>query len=60
MGNTSRHLETFEETERDCLRGLVNVPLEEGSNRYGYFPRDMTGRHRDYDPCIRRNLATEE
>ena len=60
MENTSRHLKTLEEVERECIPGLVRVLKEEGLEAVRYFLWDVTGWHADYDPCIWRNRATEE
>jgi hypothetical protein len=38
----------------------VNVLREEGLEAVRYFLWDTTGWHRDYDPCLWRNRATEE
>jgi len=54
------HLKTLEEIERDCIPGLVEVLREEGVEAIRYAMWDMTGWHRDYDPCIWRSRATEE
>ena len=54
------HLKTLEEIERDCIPGLVEVLREEGMEAARYAMWDMTGWHRDYDPCIWRSRATEE
>ncbi len=54
------HLKTLEEIERDCIPGLVEVLREEGVEAIRYAMWDMTGWHRDYDPCVWRSRATEE
>ena len=38
----------------------MEVLREEGLEAVRYFLWDMTGWHRDYDPCLWRNRATEE
>ncbi len=60
MGQTPPHLKTLEEIERDCIPGLVQVLREESPEAVRYFLWDMTGWHRDYDPCLWRNRATDE
>ena len=60
MGETPQHLRTLEEIERECIPGLVRVLREEGLESVRYFLWDLTGWHRDYDPCLWRNRATEE
>jgi hypothetical protein len=60
MKDTAQHLRTLEEVERGCIPGLVNVLREEGVDAVRYFLWDMTGWHRDYDPCVLRDRATEE
>jgi hypothetical protein len=59
-GNTPQHPKAPEEIERECLPGLVRVLREEGVDAVRYFLWHMTGWHRDYDPCLWRNRATEE
>ena len=54
------HLKTLEEIERDCIPGLVEVMREEGIEAVRYVMWDMTGWHRDYDPCVWRSRATED
>ena len=44
----------------ECFPGLVTVLREEGLEAVHYFLWDVTGWHRDYDPCLWRNRATEE
>ena len=60
MGDSRPHLRTLEEIERDCIPGLVEVLRGEGAEGVRYAMWDMTGWHRDYDPCIWRNRATGE
>ncbi len=60
MKDTAQHLRTFEEIERDRIPGLVNVLREEGQDAVRYFLWDMSGWHRDHDPCVWRDRATEE
>jgi hypothetical protein len=54
------HLKALEDIERECLPGLAEVLREEGLEAVRYALWDMTGWHRDYDPCIWRKRATEE
>jgi hypothetical protein len=58
--STPGHLRTLEEIERDCIPGLVEVLQTEGVEGVRYALWDMTGWHRDYDPCVWRSRATEE
>ncbi|MDP9477012.1 MAG: hypothetical protein M3R38_15225 [Actinomycetota bacterium] len=51
---------TLQEIERDCIPGLVEVLRTEGIEGVRYALWDMTGWHRDYDPCVWRSRATEE
>ncbi len=60
MSDAKLHLKALEEIERDCIPGLVEVLREEGLEAVRYFLWDLTGWHRDYDPCLWRNRATEE
>jgi len=60
MSNARSHLKSLEEIERDCIPGLVEVLREEGVESARYAMWDMTGWHRDYDPCVWRSRATEE
>lgn len=60
MGEPRPHLRTLEEIERDCVPGLVEVLHTEGIEGVRYALWDMTGWHRDYDPCVWRSRATEE
>ena len=55
MSPTPPHLRTFEEIERTCVPGLVEVLRTEGIESVRYALWDMTGWHADYDPCIWRN-----
>jgi hypothetical protein len=57
MKDTAQQLSTLEEIERECIPGHVNVLREEGLDAVRYFLWDMTGWHRDYNPCVG---ATEE
>ena len=57
MSEPRSHPETPEEIERGRVPGLAEVLCTEGV-RYGLW--DMTGRHRDHDPCPRRNPVHEE
>jgi hypothetical protein len=57
--STPGHLRTLEEIERDCIPGLVEVLQTEGVEGARYAIWDMTGWHRDYDPCVWRSRATE-
>lgn len=54
------HLRTLEEIERDCLPGLVEVLQTEGVEGVRYALWDMTGWHRNYDPCVWRSRTTAE
>ncbi len=54
------HLKTPEEIERTCVPGLVEVLRTEGIEGVRHALFDMTGWHRDYDPCVWRSRATEE
>ena len=61
MSEPQPHLKTLDEIERTCVPGLVEVVLRtEGIEGVRYAPWDMTGWHRDYDPCIWRSRADEE
>ncbi len=60
MRDTPQHLRGLEDIERECLPGLVEVLREEGLGAVRYFLWDVTGWHRDHDPCLWRNRATEE
>ena len=60
MSSTPPHLRTLEEIERNCVPGLVEVLRTEGVEGVRYALWDMTGWHRDYDPCVWRSRATEE
>ncbi len=60
MGEPRPHLRTLEEIERDCVPGLVEVLRTEGIEGVRYAPWDMTGWHRDYDPCVWRSRATDD
>ncbi len=60
MSTTPPHLKTPEEIERTCVPGLVGVLRTEGIEGVRYALWDMTGWHRDHDPCIWRSCATEE
>ncbi|MDP9484524.1 MAG: hypothetical protein M3Q49_01810 [Actinomycetota bacterium] len=60
MSPTPPHLKTLEEIERTCVPGLVEVLRTEGIEGVRYALWDMTGWHRDYDPCVWRSRATEE
>lgn len=54
------HLKVLKEIERTCVPGLVEVLGTEGIEGVRYALWDMTGWHRDYDPCIWRSRADEE
>lgn len=58
--DTPPHLHTLEEIENNCIPGLVEVLQTEGIEGVRYALWDMTGWHRDYDPCLWRNRASEE
>jgi hypothetical protein len=60
MSEAKPHLKTLEEIERTCVPGLVEVLRMEGIEGVRYALWDMTGWHRDYDPCVWRSRATEE
>jgi hypothetical protein len=60
MGDAKPHLGALEEIERECLPSLVRVLKEESLKAVRYFLWDMMGWHRDHDPCLWRNRATEE
>jgi hypothetical protein len=60
MSEPRPHLETLEEIERTCVSGLVEVLRTEGIEGVRYALWDMTGWHREYDPCVWRSRATEE
>ncbi len=60
MKETSPHLKTLEEIERECLPGLVRALKEEGLEAVRYFLWDLTGWRRNYDPVLWRNRVTEE
>ena len=60
MSEPRPHLKTLEEIERDCVPGLVEVLRTEGIDGVRSALWDMTGWHRDYDPCLWRSRATEE
>ncbi|MDP9438920.1 MAG: hypothetical protein M3P49_09265 [Actinomycetota bacterium] len=60
MSDARPHLMTLEEIERTCIPGLVEVLRTEGIEGVRYALWDMTGWHRDYDPCVWRSRATEE
>ena len=53
-------LKTLEEIERDCFPGLLEVLRTKGIEGVRYALFDMTGWHRDYDPCLWRRRATEK
>ena len=55
MGGAKPHLKILEEIERTCVPGLVEVLRTEGIEGARYALWDMTGRHRDYDPCVWRS-----
>ena len=59
MNEPRPHLRTLEEIERTCIPGLVEVLRTEGIEGVRYALWDMTGWHRDYDPCVWRSRATE-
>ena len=44
----------------ECIPGLVEVLRQEGVEGVRYALWDMTGRHRDYDPCVWGHRVTEE
>lgn len=54
------HLKALEEIERDCVPGLLEVLRAEGIEGVRYALFDMTGWHRDYDPCLWRSRADGE
>ncbi len=60
MSGAKPHLRTLEEIERTCVPGLVEVLRTEGIEGVRYALWDMTGWHRDYDPCVWRSRATDE
>ena len=60
MNEPRPHLKTLEEIERTCVPDLVEVLRTERIEGVRYALRDLTGWHRDYDPCAWRNWATEE
>jgi hypothetical protein len=59
-GDAKPHLKALEEIERECLLDLVRVLRKEGLEAIRYTLWDMTKWHRDYDPCVWRDRATEE
>ena len=60
MSDAKPHLRTLEEIERTCVPGLVEGLRTEGIDGGRYALWDMTGWHRDYDPCVWRRRATDE
>ncbi len=60
MSDARPHLRTLDEIERECIPGLVEVLYREGVEGVRYALWDMTGWHRDYDPCVWRHRATAE
>ena len=60
MSEQRPHLKTLEEIERTCVPGLVEVLRTEGIEGVRYTLWDMTGWHRDYDPCLWRSRANED
>ena len=60
MHGPPRHLKTLQEIEKTCVPGLVEVLRTEGIEGVRYALFDMTGWHRDYDPCLWRSRADEE
>ncbi|MDP9474504.1 MAG: hypothetical protein M3R38_02190 [Actinomycetota bacterium] len=60
IGGVKPHLKTLEEIKRDYVPGLVEALRTEGIEGVRYDLWDMTGWHRDYDPCLWRSRATEE
>ncbi len=60
MSDAKPHLRTLEEIERTCVPGLIEVLRTEGIDSVRYALWDMTGWHRDYDPCVWRSRATGE
>ncbi len=60
MSEQRPHLKALEEIERTYVPGLVEVLRAEGIDGVRYALWDMTGWHRDYDPCVWRSRATEE
>jgi hypothetical protein len=60
MSESRPHLEALAEIERTCVPGLVEVLRTEGIEGVRYALFDITGWHRDYDPCLWRKRATEE
>ncbi len=60
MSEPRPHLKILEEIERTALPGLLEVLRKEGIEGVRYALWDMTGWHRDYDPCVWRSRATEK
>ena len=60
MSEARPHLRTLDGIERTCVPGLVEVLRTEGVEGVRHALWDMTGWHRDYDPCVWRSRATEE
>ena len=60
MTDAKPHLRTLQDIEQTCVPGLVEVLRTEGIEGVRYALWDMTGWHRDYDPCVWRSRATEE
>ncbi len=60
MSDHHPRLKALKEIERNCVPGLVEVLRTEGVEGVRYALFDMTGWHRDYDPCVWRSRATEE
>ena len=54
MKLTPPHLKALDEIEHECIPGLVEVLRMEGIEGVRYALWDMTGWHRDYDPCTWR------
>ncbi len=55
MVNPPPHLRTLKEIECYCIFGLVEVLQTESIEGVRYTLWDMTGWHRDYDPCVWRS-----
>jgi hypothetical protein len=59
MTDQPEQLRMLEEIERECIPGLVEVLREEGLEAVRYALWEMTGWHRDYDPCLWHERAGE-
>ncbi|MDP9475918.1 MAG: hypothetical protein M3R38_09565 [Actinomycetota bacterium] len=60
MSESRPHLKALDEIEWTCVPGLVEVLRTEGIEGVRYPLFDVTGRHRDYAPCLWRSRADEE